>query len=156
MMLMAPYGSFDHLPFRRPQFSLIFLMLLHDASLLMAAVPAPGAVVAPAWLLPTAAAVTALFPATLIPLVKGMEEDKRKWSNEAPEQDAGFGAACELVCSNDVCTTVCSSDAFCVQEAGDKGGGLCAYRAPNHFFRLSPRPLAARCTFSSQGVARRH
>ena len=72
----------------------------------------PGAVAAPPWLLPTAAAATAAIPACLIPIVKGMEADKVAWKLEAPQQREGYGAT--------------HPNAFCVLDAGDKGAGLFA------------------------------
>ena len=64
-----------------------------DTSLLVAAasaVAAPGAVVAPSWLLPTAAVSTILIPASLFPLLKGMEADKREWETTAPDTSDGI------------------------------------------------------------------
>ena len=70
----------------------------------------PGTVVAPAWFLPTAAAVTGLIPVSLLAAVKGMEKDKQTWELEAPEVNEGY-AACHPTC-------------FFVDDAGSKGRGL--------------------------------
>jgi len=70
-----------------------------------------GTVVAPNWLLPTAAATTVAMPAALLPLLKGMEQ-QRDWETVAPDPSQGFCAA--------------HPDAFAVSDAGGKGLGLFA------------------------------
>ena len=81
-------------------------------TLMAATMAAPGSVVAPAWLMPTCAACTALFPAIMVPMVKGIEKDKQAWDTMAPAQSESF--------------TVARPDAFCVLDAGAKGAGLFA------------------------------
>ena len=90
-------------------------MLLDAAGLLVAgsAIAAPGSVVAPAWLLPTAAMSSVLMPAALIPLLKAAEADKREWDTSAPEPNAG-------ICTSESCT------ALAVSESPGKGLGLFA------------------------------
>jgi len=90
-------------------------MLLDAAGLLVAgsAVAAPGTVAAPAWLLPTCAMSTVLIPASLFPLLKGMEADKRSWESSAPGQEDGL-------CTPEQCT------ALSVSDSPGKGLGLFA------------------------------
>ena len=78
----------------------------------VAQLAAPGSVVAPAWLLPTAAAVTALIPASMLAVVKGMERDKKSWELDAPDVSESFALS--------------HPNAFCVLDAGAKGAGLFA------------------------------
>ena len=88
-------------------------MLLGPSTLLAAATMAPpGAVVAPPWFLPAAAAFTTLIPAITIPMIKGIEKDQENWKLEAPDQLAAFAVA--------------QPNAFCVLDAGAKGAGLFA------------------------------
>ena len=84
-------------------------MLVDHAMTLLAT---SGAVVAPRWLLPTAAAATAAIPACLIPVFKGFEAAEKKWKQDAPDQREGYFAT--------------HPNAFCVLDAGAKGAGLFA------------------------------
>ena len=90
-------------------------MLLDAAGLLVAgaAIAAPGTVVAPTWLLPTAAVSTVIIPAALFPLLKGMEADKHEWDSSAPD-------AAEGLCTSERCT------ALAISESPGKGLGLFA------------------------------
>ena len=102
-------------------------MLLDAAGLLVAgaAIAAPGSVVAPAWLLPTAAVSTIVIPAALVPLIKGLEADRREWDSSAPD-------AAEGLCTVEHCT------ALAVAESPGKGLGL---------FALEHIPKGAALTF---------
>jgi hypothetical protein len=96
----------------------------------LAAAASPGSVVAPSWLLPTAAAVTGLIPACMIPLVKGMEKDKVAWETLAPQPSESLIAT--------------KPDAFAVLEAGAKGMGLfatCHVPSGTFLFHYTGEPL---------------
>jgi len=87
-------------------------VLLAGAASTAVKLAAPGSVVAPGWLLPTASLATAAIPAVLLPVLKGMEQDKKEWETSAPDP------------ADSVCAA--HSDAFAVAEAGAKGLGLFA------------------------------
>ena len=77
-------------------------------------VAAYGSVVAPSWLLPTAAATTVAIPVIMLPMLKGMEQDKKDWETKAPEVRESNSAT--------------HPDAFAVSDAGAKGQPLFAMR----------------------------
>jgi hypothetical protein len=93
--------------------------MLVDAAFMLPSVllsvAAYGSVVAPSWLLPTAAATTVAIPLIMLPMLKGMEQDKKDWETKAPEVH-------ESNCAM-------HPDAFAVGDAGAKGQGLFVMRS---------------------------
>jgi len=99
--------------------SAVHAFILPEPALLLQAGPtaliasaAPGTVVAPNWLLPTAATLAAAIPATLIPFIKNGEKARKNWETEAETPIESYSAT--------------HPDAFCVLDAGAKGAGLFA------------------------------
>ena len=62
---------------------------LADCCMVLATAAAPGAVVAPAWLLPTCACATLAMPLAMVPLVRTAEADRKQYETVAPAVEEG-------------------------------------------------------------------